>query len=263
MINLKRDSNPLSVKFNMKSNELEDYFNNTYSISSYQLKLKLFESNLKDKRCEVCNITEWGGKLAPLELHHKNGQSKDNSFENLQIICPNCHAQTHNYRASNQKRVAMKKSEEEIIEVIKDSYNSRQALIKLGYNPQGGNYNRINQIRRKHNIDFRIMTEEEKKENNDIYRNLNPIAKINKKKGCEKNRKVERPNKDEFLNLIWNNPVSSVAKNYNLSDNAIRKWAISYQIPVPPVGYWAKYNNGHLEECNKIKEDLFREYNII
>ena len=247
----------------MKPNEFENYFNNTQKISSYQLKLKLFTSNLKEKRCEVCNIIEWGGKPAPLELHHINGQSKDNSFENLQIVCPNCHAQTHNYRASNQKRVVIKKSEEEIIEVIKDSYNSRQALIKLGYNPQGGNYNRINHIRRKHSIDFRIMTEEEKKQNNAIYRNLNPIAKMNKKKGYEKNRKVVRPSREEFLDLVWKNSVSSLAKNYNLSDNAIRKWAENYKIPVPPVGYWAKYTNGHLEECNKIKEDLFMKYNLI
>ena len=43
----------------------------------------------------------WNGQTIPLELHHVNGNNKDNSLENLQLLCPNCHALTSNYRNRN------------------------------------------------------------------------------------------------------------------------------------------------------------------
>lgn len=37
-------------------------------------------------------MTLWQGLKLPLELHHINGNHYDNRLENLQILCPNCHA---------------------------------------------------------------------------------------------------------------------------------------------------------------------------
>ena len=48
--------------------------------------------------CENCQLTEWQGKPIPLEIHHINGINTDNRLENLQLLCPNCHALTDNYR---------------------------------------------------------------------------------------------------------------------------------------------------------------------
>ena len=47
--------------------------------------------------------TEWQGKPIALELHHINGQKDDLRIENLQILCPNCHAFTDNYRGRSIK----------------------------------------------------------------------------------------------------------------------------------------------------------------
>lgn len=41
------------------------------------------------------------GKPIALELHHINGVKDDLRIENLQILCPNCHAFTDNYRGKN------------------------------------------------------------------------------------------------------------------------------------------------------------------
>lgn len=59
---------------------------------------------LKEKghMCEACGLSEWMEKKIPLECHHIDGDRTNNSLINLQLLCPNCHAQTHNYR--NQKR---------------------------------------------------------------------------------------------------------------------------------------------------------------
>ena len=42
-------------------------------------------------------LSEWMGKPIPLELHHKDGNHYNNDLSNLEILCPNCHAQTDNY----------------------------------------------------------------------------------------------------------------------------------------------------------------------
>lgn len=45
------------------------------------------------------------------------------------------------------------------------------------------------------------------------------------------NRKVERPTKDELLNLIKTKTFVEIGKSYDVSDNAVRKWCKSYGLP--------------------------------
>ena len=75
---------------------------NSKYTNSYRLKLRLFSENIKHKKCEVCDNIKWLGKEIPLELHHINGINSDHRLNNLMILCPNCHAQTDNYRSKNK-----------------------------------------------------------------------------------------------------------------------------------------------------------------
>jgi DNA-binding CsgD family transcriptional regulator len=72
--------------------------------SRYHLKKRLLEVGLKKNRCEVCGLTEWRGEPVSLELHHMNGDALDNRLESLQLLCPNCHAQTETFGRRNAKR---------------------------------------------------------------------------------------------------------------------------------------------------------------
>jgi hypothetical protein len=81
---------------------IEDFLSNSVAIQSYKLKLKLFQEGLLEQRCYRCGVSEWMGAKAPLELEHIDGNSSNNTFSNLTILCPNCHAQTPTYR--NKKR---------------------------------------------------------------------------------------------------------------------------------------------------------------
>lgn len=54
-----------------------------------------------DKCCE-CGILEWNNKPIILEIHHIDGDSKNNKLENLQLLCPNCHSQTDNHKSKNK-----------------------------------------------------------------------------------------------------------------------------------------------------------------
>ena len=55
-----------------------------------------------------------------------------------------------------------------------------------------------------------------------------------------KSRKAPRPAKEDLQKLLWEIPTIQIARRYNVSDNAIAKWAKSYGIEKPPRGYWAK-----------------------
>lgn len=87
-----KNNSPADIK------PIEKYFNNEIPISSYKLKIRILKDKIKEYRCEECGLENWNGSPIPLELHHINGNNKDNKLENLKLLCPNCHALTDNYR---------------------------------------------------------------------------------------------------------------------------------------------------------------------
>lgn len=47
----------------------------------------------------------------------------------------------------------------------------------------------------------------------------------------KKSRKVQRPEKEELEYMIKNIPFVQISKKYNVSDNTVRKWCKSYELP--------------------------------
>lgn len=82
----------------------EEIFKSDSFFSSSLIKKRLL-ALYKEYVCESCGNTHWLDKPIPLQLHHKNGNNKDNSITNLQLLCPNCHALTDNYCGKNKKNV--------------------------------------------------------------------------------------------------------------------------------------------------------------
>lgn len=64
--------------------------------------LRTYLKKLKPLICEICKHAEWNNQPIPLEMDHKDGNHKNNNFENLRLICPNCHAQTPTYKSKNK-----------------------------------------------------------------------------------------------------------------------------------------------------------------
>lgn len=84
------------------SKDVNEYLTDESTISSFKLKNLLFKYGIKREVCENCSNSMWMGKQIPLQLHHLNGNRRDNRLENLMILCPNCHAQTDNYCSKNR-----------------------------------------------------------------------------------------------------------------------------------------------------------------
>lgn len=57
-------------------------------------------------KCELCGC-DWVNPYSNqtiLEIHHIDGDRTNNLENNLQVLCPNCHAMTPNYKGLNIKR---------------------------------------------------------------------------------------------------------------------------------------------------------------
>ena len=56
----------------------------------------------KKNGCWNCEITQWNEQPIVLELEHIDGDSTNNTEENLSLLCPNCHSQTDTYKGKNR-----------------------------------------------------------------------------------------------------------------------------------------------------------------
>jgi transposase-like protein len=70
------------------------------------VKARLLMAGLKQRCCERCGLTDWQGAPISLELHHVNGDGRDNRLINLRLLCPNCHSQTSTWGGRNKGRAA-------------------------------------------------------------------------------------------------------------------------------------------------------------
>jgi 5-methylcytosine-specific restriction endonuclease McrA len=68
------------------------------------LKQRIIKAGFKENRCERCGITEWLAEPLTMQLHHINGNGKDNRLENIEFLCANCHSQTASYGGRNGHR---------------------------------------------------------------------------------------------------------------------------------------------------------------
>lgn len=90
------------------SNKCQKEFEYQQSIANWELKspgkpaIKRWLAETFGNCCSVCKIVDWQEQPLTLELEHKDGNSDNNSKENLCLLCPNCHSQTPTFKAKNK-----------------------------------------------------------------------------------------------------------------------------------------------------------------
>ena len=65
--------------------------------------VKWYIKNRYNNTCQICGwnqINPYTG-LVPLQIHHIDGDCQNNSEDNLQLLCPNCHSLTENCGSRN------------------------------------------------------------------------------------------------------------------------------------------------------------------
>lgn len=80
----------------------ENGLSGEYSISKNIKHYLLEKYNYK---CEICGWGETNSftNTIPLEIHHIDGDYRNNKEENLKVLCPNCHSLTETHKSHNKE----------------------------------------------------------------------------------------------------------------------------------------------------------------
>lgn len=199
--------------------KLEDaLIENSPATNTNSLKKRLWKVGLKEQKCEKCGATEH------LEMHHINGNPTDNRIENLQILCPSCHAATGNFRGKNIGSKRRHKKPEELF-LTPEEVEARKLKKLEARRVDPKNYKRP----QKDSIQITCPTcgkifKQTKKHK--IYCSLE----------CYQIAKSISSNKPSVLDLLKDfkelKSFVRVGKKYNVSDNAVRRWCQLYKIPI-------------------------------
>ena len=138
-------------------------------------------------KCDICGWGEMNPitNKIPLEIHHIDGDYTHNTEDNLQVLCPNCHSLTPNFRNNGQGRPNR---------IGSNLKRTKKLCIDCG----------------KEILSTSIRCKE-----------------------CEAKHRVteKRIKREELKQLIRDIPFTEIGKQYNVTDNAIRKWCKRYNLP--------------------------------
>lgn len=180
-------------KFTMLKDE-EIFFNGS-DVSPFTVKKAFLRHTEIPYECSICGLPPlWQGKDLTLTMDHIDGDSHNNELSNLRWVCPNCDRQLPTYCGKNKNRIYKKD---------------------------------------------RITVTTKTKTNNITYKNVCPQCgnlKTISASLCEAcsrlgSRKIEKPSRDILKNEIRTMPFLIIGKKYNVSDNAVRKWCKTYDLP--------------------------------
>jgi hypothetical protein len=171
---------------------LEEVLVTGSTYSRHNLKLRLYEQGLKERRCEQCGQGEnWRGRSMSLILDHVNGVPDDNRLENLQIVCPNCAATLDTHCGRKNRREPARRACQHCGKTFTAKYRTHKYCSRAC----GRRWDRARLRGRPH---------------------LNE-------------RKVDRPPYEQLLEEIEATSYLAVGRKYGVSDNAVRKWVRFYE----------------------------------
>jgi len=158
--------------------------------------------------CSECGIGEtYNGKFLRLQVHHIDGDNKNNEISNLTLLCPNCHSQTDSYCGKNKKRPTK--------------------FCECGSKIQ--------------------QTSTKCRPCNDKLRRELSNENLKKQKQITPRKLKFEVDKEELEILVKTTPMTKIGEMFGVSDNAIKKRCKKLGIHIDNRrGYWRKIATGNL-----------------
>ena len=207
---------------------------NNYDYSRFQSNSKLRGAdilnalvNLRGRKCEKCGLQEWQGQNIPLQVHHIDGNHYNNVIDNLQILCPNCHAQTDTYAGKNKNRVNV--TDEEFVKTLQKSKSIYDAIKKLGISSGKYAYERANKLINEYNISFENARNNNHCKKCGVF--ISRDAEYCPKCAHENQRKTNWPSREILKEKIYTTSFEAIGREYKVEGNAVRKWCDYYGLP--------------------------------
>ena len=170
------------------------------------------------------------GKPIKLHLHHIDGDHTNNEFDNLQILCPNCHAQTDNYGVYNSKK-------------YKEGVHCSSCGKAIKKNKTGLCQSCYFEYRKNNSKHTHTSKNKSKHKSKPMPKILCPCCKTNLmnhySKKCSQcaghNKLINLPdtefNRDILKTLIRDKSFIQIGKQFNVSNKAIVKMCQKYNLP--------------------------------
>lgn len=216
---------------------------------------RLIEEGYKERKCERCGIVDWMGQKITFHLHHRDGDHDNNKLENLESLCPNCHSQTNNFAGRNVPKKEEKTSDKKTISygITKDGlkfYDGQKYKILCPVcqkNFMNKEAKMCRQCYDKEQIKPKVSKEELFKimETN-TYTSAADLLGVDRgtvsrwhKYYTNEERENgnmligsdKAPTRDVLKTKIRTMSFVQVGKEYNVTDNSVRKWCDAYGLP--------------------------------
>lgn len=228
-------------------------------------------------KCQCCGYNKCN---AALECHHLNPTEKDFSFgkitanprawnkilselEKCILVCANCHREIHNnsrevpenFAKPNSSLVPEYKTKSCVVcgketNIVNKTCSNKCAAKLIGSIP----WNEIDleselykfsayEIAEKLGCSYEAIIKRCKKININ-YTEINKIRKVNKLSIDRPERRVfDRPSEEEMQKLLWEKPITHIAKQFGVSETCVRKWIKKMNVKKPESNYWKKIIN--------------------
>ena len=235
-----------------------EVFSENSKAPRYKVRKYVIRDSLIPYKCAFCgNTGEWLGKPMALELDHINGKPNDHRLSNLRFLCPNCHATTDTYCGKNKQPSEKKQYKTKVNEVKRPTQQELKTLLaEMSKNSIAKHFHvsptTIDRWCEKYGIPHRkedLIPHRSKQRKNTKNDKQKCFCRICGKQvktkalccgSCAKRRVIERPTPISLAEELCNSSFVTVGKKYGVSDNAIRKWCVSYGIPIkkPAIKEW-------------------------
>lgn len=188
--------------------ELKVYLSTYNKRMSGNYKERVRQSGILGNTCQNCGIGyKYNGKFLQLQIDHIDGDNTSNNVENLRLLCPNCHSQTHNWGSRNLSIEYKGK----LVKVHDLSDEQRKELHKRRLKPN-----------RCVDCDTHILKGSTR---------CNSCS--SKMRYKELRGGIDIPSEEDLMQVLreCNCNFTKVGRYYKVSDNNIRKWCKRYGIP--------------------------------